>query len=50
LSSAGPPATDVLAIAEKDLKPGGLLDGIGDWTAYGEIGTVENADGFRAPA
>jgi hypothetical protein len=22
----------------------------GGWTAYGEIDTVENADGFRAPA
>jgi len=43
---AGPFVTDVVAIAKKDLKPGDMLDGIGGWTAYGEIDTVENAAGF----
>ncbi|NNC92250.1 MAG: hypothetical protein HKN80_07125, partial [Acidimicrobiia bacterium] len=44
--TAGPFVTDVVAIAKKDLKPGDLLDGIGGWTTYGEVDTVENAAGF----
>jgi predicted homoserine dehydrogenase-like protein len=44
--TAGPFVTDVVAIAKRDLQPGDLLDGIGGWTTYGEIDTVENAAGF----
>lgn len=43
---AGPFVTDVVAIAKKDLLPGDRLDGIGGWTTYGEVDTVENAAGF----
>jgi predicted homoserine dehydrogenase-like protein len=46
IAPAGPFVTDVVAIAKKDLEPGDRLDGIGGWTTYGEIDTVENADGF----
>lgn len=43
---AGPFVTDVVAMAKRDLVPGDLLDGIGGWTAYGEVDTVENARGL----
>jgi predicted homoserine dehydrogenase-like protein len=46
IAPAGPFVTDVVAMAKKDLEPGDLLDGIGGWTTYGEIDTVENASGF----
>lgn len=44
--AAGPFVTDVVSIAKKDLAAGELLDGIGGWTTYGEIDTVENAAGL----
>jgi predicted homoserine dehydrogenase-like protein len=46
IAPAGPFVADVVAIAKKDLAPGDVLDGIGGRTSYGEIDTVENADGF----
>ena len=39
------PITDVIAIAKKDLSPGERLDGIGGFTCYGHIDTVEGAEG-----
>lgn len=33
----GGPRCDVLAVAKRDLKPGDVLDGVGGFTAYGEI-------------
>ncbi|NNF69485.1 MAG: NAD(P)-dependent oxidoreductase [Acidimicrobiia bacterium] len=46
IAPAGPFVTDVIAMAKRDLVPGDMLDGIGGWTTYGEIDSVENADGF----
>jgi len=33
----GGPMCDVLAVAKRDLQPGDVLDGVGGFTAYGEI-------------
>jgi predicted homoserine dehydrogenase-like protein len=40
------PVTEVIAIAKKDLAPGEALDGIGGFTCYGHIDTVEGAEGL----
>jgi predicted homoserine dehydrogenase-like protein len=37
IAPAGGPQCDVLAVAKRDLKPGDVLDGVGGFTAYGEI-------------
>ena len=41
-----PPVADVVAIAKRDLNPGDTLDGIGGFTCYGHIDTVEGAAGL----
>lgn len=41
----GPPVTDVVAIAKRDLGPGETLDGIGGFTAYG---VIDNSAAARA--
>ena len=40
------PIADVVAIAKRDLNPGDALDGIGGFTCYGHIDTVEGAKGL----
>ncbi|MDP2471558.1 MAG: hypothetical protein Q8W46_11855 [Candidatus Palauibacterales bacterium] len=37
VAPAGGPRCDVLAVAKKKLEPGDVLDGVGGFTAYGEI-------------
>lgn len=41
IAPAGGPQCDVLAVAKRDLKPGDVLDGVGGFTAYGEIDNSE---------
>jgi predicted homoserine dehydrogenase-like protein len=43
---AGPPVADVVAVAKRDLEAGDRLDGIGGFTCYGQIDTVERAEGL----
>lgn len=45
-SPLGPPVTEVVAVAKRDLRAGEQLDGIGGFTCYGEIDTVEGAAGL----
>ena len=42
----GPPVTDVIAIAKRDLNPGDELDGIGGFACYGHIDGAESAAGL----
>jgi predicted homoserine dehydrogenase-like protein len=42
----GLPVADIVAIAKRDLKPGEALDGIGGYTCYGQIDTVDRAEGL----
>jgi predicted homoserine dehydrogenase-like protein len=42
----GPPVADVVAIAKRDLEPGETLDGIGGYTCYGLIDTIERSHGL----
>jgi predicted homoserine dehydrogenase-like protein len=46
VAPAGPFVTEVVAIAKRDLEPGEILDGIGGYTCYGEIDTIENTAGL----
>jgi predicted homoserine dehydrogenase-like protein len=41
VAPAGGPRCDVLAVAKRALKPGDVLDGVGGFTAYGEIDNSE---------
>ena len=43
---SGPPVTDVIAIAKRDLSPGDELDGIGGFACYGHIDAAESAAGL----
>jgi predicted homoserine dehydrogenase-like protein len=43
---AGPPVAEVIAVAKRDLKAGDLLDGIGGYACYGQVDTVERANGL----
>ena len=42
----GPPVAEVVAVAKRDLEAGEQLDGIGGYTCYGHVDTVEGARGF----
>jgi predicted homoserine dehydrogenase-like protein len=44
--AAAEPVAEVIAIAKRDLRPGDALDGIGGFTCYGEIDTVNGAEGY----
>lgn len=44
ITPAGPPVSEVITLAKKDLKAGEKLDGIGGFTCYG---TIENSDVAR---
>jgi predicted homoserine dehydrogenase-like protein len=46
IAPLGRAITEVVAIAKRDLQPGELLDGIGGFTAYGEIEVSEKAGGL----
>jgi predicted homoserine dehydrogenase-like protein len=43
---SGPPVAEVVAIAKRDLVAGEALDGIGGFTCYGQIDTVDGAAGL----
>lgn len=43
IAPAGAPVSETVAVAKRDLKAGEHLDGIGGYTVYGLIDTVENA-------
>lgn len=43
IAPAGAPISETVAVAKRDLKAGEHLDGIGGYTVYGIIDTVENA-------
>jgi predicted homoserine dehydrogenase-like protein len=43
---SGPPVAEVIAVAKRDLVAGEALDGIGGFTCYGQIDTVEGAAGL----
>jgi predicted homoserine dehydrogenase-like protein len=40
------PVAEVIAVAKRDLNSGERLDGIGGYTCYGQIDTVDRAKGF----
>jgi predicted homoserine dehydrogenase-like protein len=42
----GPPVAEVVAVAKRDLRAGEALDGIGGYTCYGVIDTVDGAAGL----
>lgn len=41
-----PPVAEVVAVTKRALRPGDQLDGIGGYTCYGQIDTVEEAAGL----
>ncbi len=43
---AADPVAEVVAIAKRDLLPGEALDGIGGFTCYGHIDSVDGAEGL----
>jgi len=43
IAPSGAPVSETVAVAKRDLKAGEHLDGIGGYTVYGIIDTVENA-------
>jgi predicted homoserine dehydrogenase-like protein len=43
---SGPPVAEVVAVAKRDLVAGEALDGIGGFTCYGQIDTVDGAAGL----
>ena len=43
---AAPPVAEVIAVAKRDLEAGEPLDGIGGYTAYGQIDTVQGSHGI----
>lgn len=43
---SGPPVAEVVAVAKRDLVAGEALDGIGGFTCYGQIDTVDRAAGL----
>ncbi len=43
---SGPPVAEVIALAKRDLVAGESLDGIGGFTCYGQIDTVDGAAGL----
>ncbi|HSH59356.1 MAG TPA: hypothetical protein VK988_06880 [Acidimicrobiales bacterium] len=43
---SGPPVAEVVAVAKRDLATGEALDGIGGFTCYGQIDTVDGATGL----
>jgi predicted homoserine dehydrogenase-like protein len=45
VTPAGPPVTDVITMAKRDLKAGEVLDGIGGFTVYGMLENYETARG-----
>jgi predicted homoserine dehydrogenase-like protein len=42
----GPPVAEVVAVAKRNLERGERLDGIGGFTSYGQIDTIEGAEGL----
>jgi predicted homoserine dehydrogenase-like protein len=46
IAPRGAPVTDVVAVAKRGLESGEVLDGIGGYSVYGQIDTVERAKGF----
>jgi predicted homoserine dehydrogenase-like protein len=42
----GPPAAEVVAVAKRDLRAGETLDGIGGYTCYGVVDTIDGAAGL----
>jgi len=46
IAPIGAPVADVIAVAKRNLHPGDVLDGIGGFSFYGQIDTVERAREF----
>jgi predicted homoserine dehydrogenase-like protein len=46
IAPKGGPVTEVVAIAKRDLRPGEVLDGIGGFTVYGQVDTMERSRGL----
>ncbi len=46
IAPRGAPVAEVVAVAKRDLAAGDVLDGIGGWTVYGQVDTVERARDF----
>jgi predicted homoserine dehydrogenase-like protein len=46
IAPIGAPVADVIAVAKRNLRPGDVLDGIGGFSFYGQIDTVERAREF----
>jgi len=43
---SGPPVAEVITVAKRDLDAGEVLDGIGGFTCYGQIDTIDGAAGL----
>jgi predicted homoserine dehydrogenase-like protein len=46
IAPRGAPVAEVVALAKRDLKAGEVLDGIGGFSVYGQVDTVERAREF----
>lgn len=46
IAPRGGPVAEVVAVAKRNLAAGEVLDGIGGWTVYGQVDTVERARDF----
>jgi predicted homoserine dehydrogenase-like protein len=48
ITPLGPPTTEVVAVAKRDLEAGEVLDGVGGFSCYGMIDNLAAADAARA--
>jgi predicted homoserine dehydrogenase-like protein len=46
IAPRGGPVAEVVAVAKRNLAAGEVLDGIGGWTVYGQVDTVDRARDF----
>ncbi len=46
IAPKGGPVADVVAVAKRNLSAGEVLDGIGGWSVYGQVDTVDRARDF----